>query len=684
MSINIDHGKDVRDTWTHTAPPVKRNHVEERFCLNADIKKLLYSNPQEFGYDYFGEFIFYRTYSRSKEDGTNESWADVVIRVTEGTFSIRKDWYKKCGIRWNENAAQSYARKFALSLFNIKWTPPGRGLWAMGTDYVYKRGSAALYNCAYVTIKDLPGDAHWLMDMLMNGVGVGFGIGDNFNQCLQFPNPDKHLEVVIGDDREGWCESVRLLLQSYIIPGFSTVKFNYSKIRKAGLLIKGFGGLSSGPEPLIQLHERIRKYCSDYIGMKNSETRLITDIINAIGCCVVAGNVRRSAEIAVGSIYDEVFLNLKNYDKYPERKDIGWMSNNSVWLKKTEDFAYLPQIAKRIIENGEPGFVNGINVKEYGRVGKKDVVREDEAEGINPCGEVPLESCEVCNLSETYPTRCNSWEDWLDACEHATFYCSTVALLPTHRSETNAVVARNRRIGVGLVDFSGWKEQTNLTEITTLLRKGYKHIRSVNKRLAAEAGVPESIRVTVVKPGGTVPKLAGRTSGIGHPTFIYTIRRVRIQNNSPIAKFLADHNVPYEKDKYSDNTLVFEFPIKQGPAKPASEVRLWEQAMNVVLIQREWADNAVSNTIMFNPETEAKEVESVIACIAPLVKSISMCPHSTRGAYEQMPEEGCSKEEYEKRLSDIKKMDWSKYSGTDGMDTKFCDGEACELDVQNS
>ena len=32
-----------------------------------------------------------------------------------------------------------------------------------------------------------------------------------------------------------------------------------------------------------------------------------------------------------------------------------------------------------------------------------------------------------------------------------------------------------------------------------------------------------------------------------------------------------------------------------------------------------------------------------------------------------------------KRNIEIKPIDWSIYRGTDGIDTKFCDGEACEL-----
>lgn len=200
----------------YTKSPSYDEIVTERFCLNDNVKNIIHSMIPKFGYEYFGEFIFYRTYSRMKEDGTNETWNDCVIRITEGVFSIRKDWYKKCGVEWNEEKWQAYAKEFAISLFNMCWTPPGRGLWAMGTPYVYKRGSMALYNCAFVQIRNLAKDIHWLMDVLMNGVGVGFEAVNNLDINLQYPNPDEVMWVIIGDDREGWCESVKILLESYL------------------------------------------------------------------------------------------------------------------------------------------------------------------------------------------------------------------------------------------------------------------------------------------------------------------------------------------------------------------------------------------------------------------------------------------------------------------------------------
>src|SRR4051812_41844899 len=127
--------------------------VKHRFELDAYTCDLLRDMESPFGYDGFGEFIFYRTYSRDI-NGFQETWADCIIRVINGTFSIRKDWYLRNYIPWDEKKWQIVARKMAISAFKMEWLPPGRGLWAMGTDFIYERGGMALYNCAYSEIHD--------------------------------------------------------------------------------------------------------------------------------------------------------------------------------------------------------------------------------------------------------------------------------------------------------------------------------------------------------------------------------------------------------------------------------------------------------------------------------------------------------------------------------------------------
>jgi len=648
--------------------------VRERFKLAEESCNFLRSLKPEFGFNGFGEVTYYRTYSRLKEDDSQEDWADTIIRVVEGVFSIRKNHYVANGLAFSDDDWQEYALEFAHSMFRMEFLPPGRGLWAMGTEYVYTRGSMALNNCGAVDTGDLALAAEWTMDALMCGVGVGFNTAWKGDAVK--PNKKSEEVFVIPDSREGWVQSVKLLIEAYTKGGM-WYRFDYSQIRPYGAPIKGFGGKASGADPLIQLHQRLEKSLDDYCDGEYDTTRTVADIFNAIGACVVAGNVRRSAEIALGEPDDRTFLDLKDYKKYPERAEIGWMSNNTVVLSKTEDFEKIPKIARRIRNNGEPGICNLINMQKYGRFGKE---MKDNAWLSNPCSEIPLESFELCNLAEVFPTKCKDEETFYQALKYATFYASTVSLLPSHRVETNAIVARNRRIGVSLSGVADYLEQIGAAQLTRRLREGYKIVRAENERLAKEAGIPVSIRVTTIKPSGTVSQLAGVSSGMHFPTFKYAIRRIRVGEDSPICQILKDANVPWEKDFYSENTLVFEFPIDQGKTRKATEVSAWEQFAFLAMLQREWSDNMVSCTVYFDKEKEGDQIAHMLAQFAPVIKSVSMLPHTEEGAYEQMPYEGITKEEYEARVAQLKEIDWSRFCGSDGEDSRFCTTEGCEVD----
>lgn len=711
--------------------------VKERFELKDDGLETLIP---KFGYNGFGELVFYRTYSRMTKEGKQEEWIDVVRRVINGVFSIRKDHYIKNHFDWDEGFWQDYARKMAKSMFLMEWIPPGRGLWAMGTDFVYERGAMALYNCAYTDLgRDLGDDYSWLMDSLMHGVGVGFNPRRDAYLKVHSIDDRKTYKYVIPDSREGWCQSVRLLINAILNEDSLVPEFDYSQIRKKGLAIRGFGGLSSGPEPLQELHQNIVIVSDKFLKEEIDCVMWKADIANMIGCCVVAGNVRRSAEIACGSINDLTFMDLKDYQKYPYREAHGWMSNNSVILQSNEDFEKLNMIAERVIKNGEPGYINANNLIK-GRIGKDDGLLPDRAIGFNPCGEIPLENKEVCNLAETCPTRCATVERWLKACEYATFYCSTVSLLPTHQESTNRVIARNRRIGVSIIDLTGWIANESLSKVTRYLRDGYKVVRATNSWANGDAGVPRAIRVTTMKPGGTVPKVVGGNSGFTYANFKHMIRRIRIQEDSPICRLMMEANIPYEKDVYSKNTLVFEYPICTGETKDMSRVSLWEQAWLLVLVQREWADNAVSNTLnfrpkwpaiafhddsyvrrtddgiqviqrndgasflypdddnhdweetkfggvlikRFDPNHEEDVIEQVLTMIAPFTKSVSLLPYTQYGVYPQMPEEGISEQEYYSRLETIEAIDWSQFSNSDGQDELYCSGASCEIKHEKS
>lgn len=643
--------------------------VKERFTLDAASCETIRRKTTRFGFGSFGEATYYRSYSRLKPDGMHEGWADTVIRVTDGVLSIRKNHYFAHGLEWDDAAWQPFALRLAETMFEMKWLPPGRGLWAMGTEYVYERGGAALNSCGAVDTADLARAAEWAMDMLMCGVGVGFNTAWR-GEGAAMPDKTAPETFCIPDSREGWTASVRMLIGSYT-EGGRWPCFDYRAIRPEGAPIRGFGGRASGPGPLKQLHERIESYLDCFCSGESDATRCTVDIFNAIGACVVAGNVRRSAQIALGSVGDETFLNLKNYTLHPEREEIGWISNNTVVLSHSGDFDRLPEIARHIGENGEPGVLNLMNVQRYGRYGSPE---PDRAWLANPCAEIPLESYELCNLAEAFPTRCEGEEEFYEVLELATFYASTVALLATHRPETNTVMERNRRIGVSLSGLAEQLDALGAAELTRRLRRGYTRVKKLNGKLAKEAGVSPSVRVTTVKPSGTISLLAGVSPGMHFPLFRYAVRRMRVGSGSPFCTLLKAAEVPSEPDRYSDNTTVFEFPVEQGDARNMASVPAREQFEFLALLQREWSDNMVSCTVSFDPERE--DIQALLAEFLPVIKSVSLLPRRA-GLYNQMPYEEISQEAYERRVAAMSVINWKSFRGSGESDGGFCSGDVC-------
>ena len=263
--------------------------LDYNFVLNYVNKK------EEFGFNGLGAITFYRTYSRKKENGEYETWCDVCQRVINGMYSILKDHAQKYNCQWDEEKMQLSAQQAFDAMFHFKWTPSGRGLFMMGTPFVHERKvSESLLSCAFVSTKNIAIERgnifSWITNMLMLGVGVAYNTFGAGTLTPQEPLPFQNI-YKIPDSREGWSESIKLLFNSYFDQN-AKVDFDYKKIRPKGEPIKGFGGIASGPEPLIQCHSRIREYMNKNIG-KSLTSRTIIDIANAIGACVIAGNVRR-------------------------------------------------------------------------------------------------------------------------------------------------------------------------------------------------------------------------------------------------------------------------------------------------------------------------------------------------------------------------------------------------------
>ena len=671
--------------------------VSFSFKLSDDFVEGFRSKKAPFGFrdaagNSVGEITFLRTYSRLKEDGHKETWVDVCERVINGMYSLQKEHAKNNRLPWSDTKAAASAKEAFERLFELKWSPPGRGLWVMGTPIVNtQRNSAALQNCAFVSTKEMskadPSKPFtFLMEASMLGVGVGFD-DKGADKEFQIYEPEGEETYVVPDTREGWVKSLELVINAYLRPDQKTPLFDYSEVRPEGTPIKTFGGTAAGHQPLERLHKHITKLFAGRKGEKVTR-RDIADIGNMIGVCVVSGNVRRSAELLIGRIDDEDFLNLKNAEIYPERNSYdpenpgwAWMSNNSV---EAYVGANLDPIVEGIARNGEPGVIWLDVSRQYGRLVDPPNNKDYRVEGYNPCAEQSLESYEMCTLVETYLNRHESLEDYKRTLKFAYLYAKTVTLLPTHWAETNAIMQRNRRIGTSMSGVANFADNRGLPLLREWMDKGYETIKYYDTTYSEWLGIRESIKTTTIKPSGTVSILAGESPGVHWtPGGKYFMRTIRFANSDPMLPLFKMANYKIEPASESPNTTsVVYFPIKSESKRAEKDVSIYEKMALAAYAQRYWSDNSVSVTISFDPEKESSAVGTVLHLYDGQLKTVSFLP-SGNFTYPQMPYTQITEEEYEEQGTlRLFPIDFSGvYAGmaADAIGEAYCTTDACEV-----
>jgi adenosylcobalamin-dependent ribonucleoside-triphosphate reductase len=639
-----------------------------------------------------GEYAWVTKYSRLKADGTKERFWEGLRRVIEGMFSIQKDHALRNRLPWDEYKAHKSAEEAYARAFAGKWSPPGRGFWMMGTEFVNGRNdSSSLQNCAFISTARISEDEagaasrpfSTLMNMSMLGIGVGFDTAGAGKVELYEPREATASTYTIDDSREGWCASIDRLLNCFFRPHRTLPAFDYSKIRRAGSPIRGFGGTSAGPKPLRRLHSQLHALLRNRAGEHLTSTDIV-DIMNMIGKCVIAANVRSSAEIALGEADDEAFLALKDYRVNPKRMGAdgwGYTSNNSVIGRTGQDYGHL---AERMALNGEPGIFWLDVVHSYGRLADGINTKDHRAAGCNPCGEQPLEHNELCTLVETYPTRCSDLDDYIRTLKFAYLYGKTVTLLMTQWPETNEVMIRNRRIGTSMTGIAQFAEQHGWSELKRWQDAGYHEIRRWDEIYSEWLGVRESIRVTTVKPSGTVSLLFGVTPGCHWPKESgHYIRTVRENAGSPIVDMMRDAGYLVEPSVSNpDTTMVISLPTEGPKMRSEAEVSVWEKASLAAHCQRWWSDNSVSVTLTFDAEKEADQIAPVLGAFDGQLKSASFLP-MTEGVYDQAPYQKVSLDRWAFMTAGLTKLDWDKlYDGAGGQEAEgelYCTTDTCEI-----
>jgi hypothetical protein len=262
-------------------------------------------------------------------------------------------------------------------------------------------------------------------------------------------------------------------------------------------------------------------------------------------------------------------------------------------------------------------------------------------------------------------------------------YAKTVTLGKTHWPETNRVMLRNRRIGCSVSGIAQFiSEVGGINKLRCWLKRGYDHIQELDKQYSDWFAVPRSIKTTSVKPSGTVSLLAGATPGLHYPESRFYIRRIRASKYSPLIP-------PLEKAGYTvepafgseDSTVVVEVPVDVGDGvRTINEVSMWEQMSLAAFMQKYWADNQVSCTVTFDPETEGSQIAYALNYFQYQLKGISLLPKSDIGAYRQMPYEEITEEQYHKIVEKLSYLSFRQVKGNEAIVDKFCNNDTCEID----
>jgi ribonucleoside-triphosphate reductase len=612
-----------------------------------------------------GYVTYKRTYSRHSipKDRTSpkEEYWQSIARCLQGLLDING----ALTLRELECAAEYF--------MNLKMQFSGRQLWQLGTKTVERLGGDSLQACWHVRVNEPIHPFCFNFEELMLGGGVGFTIMPEDVYSIPIV---KHVinvtrvdtfdcDYIIPDNREGWVELLRKILDGFFFSGKS-ITYNTKAIRSRGEPIESFGGTASGPEDLVLGINQIVKILHRCHGRKLNPIDAM-DIQNILAQIVVAGNVRRSAQIACGSGRDRDFLLAKYWDDgsiiIPKWRQ---QSNNTV---VEEDLhALLPEFwwpyENVNIDGSSRGECYGLFNKplsaNYGRL--IDGVRPGYNAGVcgpNPCGEIMLESDEACNLAELYLTNLRDSTEFHIAATLMYKVTKIVSVVPFLHPRTNEVVGRNHRLGIGI---TGVQAAHHLRK-AEIFNGVYKHIREEDKEYSNTLNTTESIAYTTVKPSGTSAKLPigcppGANLAYANPQLL----RITFSSDSPMLPTLRKKGYPMEPKRNLDgssdlNSLMVSFPIAYPEGTPCDgDLSAVQQLENVKFLQTYWSDNAVSATVQFKQE-EVPEIKAwMFENYKDSLKSISFSRHTGHG-FIQPPNEPLTWEQYYAFVASVEPLD---------------------------
>lgn len=664
----------------------KRAELRREVGIIPPENKKVFDESSSYFVSSYEEFIFYRTYSKWQDDlGRRETWIETVDR-----FMV----YMKKNL--GEKLSSKDFSEVKEAILKQEVCPSMRLLWSAGE--ACEKSNVWAYNCSYVAPSDWQ-DLGEVMYILMCGAGLGFSVESETVQ--KFPQikrqTGKKLAVhFVEDDKEGWADAFVLGCKTWA-DGYD-VDFDYSKIRPSGSRLKTAGGRASGPQPLIDLINFTKKKILARQGKRLTNLDL-HDIICQIGLIVVAGGVRRSALISLSDIDDESMRKSKQGQFWIENGQRSMANNSAVYNQKPSASEFLNEWIELIKSGtGERGIFNrgGLmtqlpkrridNWKKAGIVDDQNVIVG--LPGSNPCGEITLRSKQFCNLTSIVVRPYDTVEDLKRKVKLSTLlgtYQATLTHFGYLSKEWKENCEEEALLGVSITGYYDNKTIRNDKILSELREESIK----VNKEYAKKFGINSSTCITTIKPHGNSGQLLYVGSGM-HPWYAkYYIRRVRISTNDPLFQLIKDQGVPYKSEiGYStanSTVVVVEFPMK------APDGAVTRDQVSAIDLLNEWKRLKI-NYIEHNPsvtiyvgDDEWIKVANFIYENWDIVGGLSFLPRSEH-VYQLAPYEEITKEEYEKRIKEIKHIDFSKLiyyeqeDNTVGAKEFACVSGVCSID----
>lgn len=670
-----------------------------------------------------GEFVYLRTYSRYLEDKQRrENWFETVLRTTEYNIELGTAFKKKQGIPIDSLVEEKEAEFLFDNLYNLRTFTSGRTLYMGGTEIV-KEYPLSNYNCCFTRIETL----HDFVDvfyLLMLGCGVGVRIDRKligqiplvrkvvlegiYDENVRRQTPKERMEhtvltlkgekedgrktalITVGDSKEGWCDALNTyfkLITEKEYKEIDKIEIDYSYVRPEGERLRRFGGRASGHKSLKRMFEKINR-----VILKNENGNLqsidMLDIATIISENVVSGGVRRSAMMVICDEEDEAVINAKKNiymvtdGNWTENTEISHrkMSNNSVLYTGKPSLERIKEILDSIRINGEPGFINE----------GEALRRKGTFEGLNPCGEILLKSKQCCNLTTNNLLSFVKEDNQLDIAklEEVLKLSARVAirmtLVEVELPDWNKVMEEDRIVGISLTGIMDMVNKTGMSDIqlSSLFKYLRESVHKEGKRYCEELKIAVPALMTTIKPEGTLSTLPCVSSGIHFAHSNYYIRRVRIAVSDPLYKMIEKQGcypIYNEVGQTDENCTikVIEFPVKAPEGRTKYDVGAIQQLELYKLSMLNWTDHNTSITVHVR-ENEWDAVAGWLYRNFDYSVGVTFLPLYEE-TYPLLPFERTTREDYEKRLNNIKPIDYELLARFDVNETQ----ELLEADCEN-